>query len=85
MKSLKRKLRESHVQNTGRIPTGTNVHHRHLRNPSIAYLQCVIDATKQAILDGECHPVWGQKRAHALEKMLDIKEEKLERKYGIST
>ena len=80
MKSLKRKTRYSEVKQTGRIPVGTDVHHRHLRNPSISYLHRVISQTEQMILSGECHADWGGKRIQALEKMLDSKEKKLEKK-----
>lgn len=85
MKKNKRKLRKSYVERTGRIPVGADVHHSRLRNPSISYLNRVINLTKQMVLDGDCHPAWGQKRIRALEKMLDAKEEKLENKYGIGS
>ena len=79
MKNLKRKTRDSEVKQTGRVPVGTDVHHRHLRNPSISYLHRVINQTDQMILSGECHVDWGRKRIQTLEKMLDSKEMKLEK------
>ena len=74
------KVRQTEVARTGRIPVGTDVHHRHLRNPSIGYLVRVIRETEALVLSGECHPEWGMKRIVALQKMLDAKEGKLQKK-----
>jgi len=38
MRKVTRKSRQTEVARTGRIPVGTDVHHHHLRNPSIGYL-----------------------------------------------
>ena len=80
MKRYQRKLKESEVKRTGRIPVGTDVHFKHLRNPSIAYLHRVISQTELLISTGDCHPEWGRKRIAALEKMLDSKERRFETK-----
>jgi hypothetical protein len=76
------KVRQTEVARTGRIPVGTDVHHRHLRNPSIGYLVRVIRETEALISFGECHPDWGKKRIVALQKMLDTKERKLGKKHA---
>jgi hypothetical protein len=80
MRKVKRKSRQTEVAQTGRIPVGTDVHHHHLRNPSIGYLVRVIRETEALISSGECHPDWGMKRIVALQKMLDAKESKLQKK-----
>ena len=74
------KVRQTEVKRTGRIPVGTDVHHRHLRNPSTGYLVRVIRETEALISSGECHPDWGKKRVVALQRMLEAKECKLEKK-----
>ena len=73
------KVRQTEVARTGRIPVGTDVHHRHLRNPSIGYLVRVIRETEALISSSECHPDWGKKRIVALQKMLETKESKLQK------
>ena len=80
MRNAKRKTHQTEVARTGRIPVGTDVHHRHLRNPSIGYLVRVIRETEALISSGECHPDWGKKRIVALQKMLEAKESKLQKK-----
>jgi hypothetical protein len=80
MQTAERQFRKSEVARTGRIPVGTDVHHRHLRNPSIAYLRRVIRQTEALISSGECHADWGRKRTEALQKMLKAKESRLEKK-----
>jgi len=79
MRSVKRKARNSVVERTGKIPRGSDVHHRHLRNPSFEYLRRVIRQTKALISSGGCHPDWGRKRLEALQKMLEAKKNKLQR------
>lgn len=74
MREAERKSRQTEVARTGRIPVGTDVHHLHLRNPSIGYLVRVIRETEALISSGECHPDWGKKRIEALQKMLEAKE-----------
>jgi len=80
MQKAERQFRKSDVKRTGRIPVGTDVHHRHLRNPSIGYLYRVIRQTESLISSGECHPDWGRKRIEALQKMLFAKKSGLEKK-----
>jgi hypothetical protein len=80
MQKVKRKSRQTEVARTGRIPVGTDVHHHHLRNPSIGYLVRVIRDSEALISSGECHPDWGMKWIVALQKMLDAKESKLGKK-----
>ena len=80
MQKVKPKSRQTEVAQTGRIPVGTDVHHHHLRNPSIGYLVRAIRETEALILSGECHPDWGKKRVEALQKMLEGKESKLQKK-----
>jgi hypothetical protein len=80
MEKAERRVRKSEVARTGRIPVGTDVHHRHLRNPSIAYLRRVIGQTEALISSRECHPDWGRKRIEALQMMLEVKEARLEKK-----
>ena len=80
MQKAERRVRKSEVARTGRIPAGTDVHHRHLRNPSIAYLRRVIGQTEALISSGQCHADWGRKRTEALQKMLEAKERRLEKK-----
>ena len=80
MQKAERQVRKSEVARTGRIPVGTDVHHRHLDNPGIAYLRRVLRQTEALISSGECHPDWGKKRIVALQKMLEVKERKLEKK-----
>ncbi|MGV3663957.1 MAG: hypothetical protein ACO1TE_27545 [Prosthecobacter sp.] len=74
------KARQAEVARTGRIPVGADVHHHHLRNPSIEYLVRVIRETEALISSRECHPDWGKKRIAALQKMLEAKESKLQKK-----
>ena len=80
MQKVMRKSRQTEVARTGRIPVGTDVHHQHLDNPSIEYLARVIRETKGLISSGDCHPNWGTKRILALQKMLEAKESKLQKK-----
>ena len=80
MRKVKRKLRNVEVAQTGRIPVGTDLHHSHLRNPSISYLRRTIRQTEELMKSGECHLDWGRKRIEALTKMLEAKEDKIERK-----
>jgi hypothetical protein len=80
MQKETQKSRRTEVARTGCIPAGTDVHHHHLRNPSIGYLVRVIRETEALISSGECHPDWGKKRVVALQKMLEAKERKLEKK-----
>jgi hypothetical protein len=80
MQKAERRFRKTEVARTGKIPVGTDVHHRHLRNPSIAYLRRVIRQTEALISSGECHAEWGRKRTDALQKMLEVKERRLEKK-----
>ena len=80
MQKVDRKSRQTEVARTGRIPLGTDVHHHHIRNPSIGYLVRVIRETEALISSGECHPDWGTKRIVALQKMLEAKESKLQKK-----
>jgi hypothetical protein len=80
MQKAERRVRKTEVARTGKIPVGTDVHHRHLRNPSIAYLRRVIRQTEALISSGECHAEWGRKRTGALQKMLEAKERRLEKK-----
>ena len=80
MLKVERKSRQTEVARTGRIPVGTDVHHHHLRNPSIGYLVRVIRATEALISSGECHPGWGKKRLVALQNMLEAKEDNLQKK-----
>jgi hypothetical protein len=82
MRKEMEKSRQSEVVRTGRIPGGTDVHHHHLRNPGIGYLVRVIRGTEALISSGRCHPDWGVKRIAALQKMLEAKERKLEKKRG---
>jgi hypothetical protein len=62
------------VERTGRIPVGSAVHHRHLRNPSLAYLRRVLRETEALIASGGCHADWGRKRLAALLQLLEAKE-----------
>lgn len=73
-------VRRSEVARTGRIPVGTDLHHSHLRNPRIGYLRLVIRQTEALISSGECHVDWGRKRLDALRKMLEAKENRLQKK-----
>jgi hypothetical protein len=79
MRKVKRNTRNAEVKRTGKIPLGSEVHHRHLRNPSFEYLRRVIRKTKALISSGECHPDWGRKRLEALQKMLEAKKNRLQR------
>jgi len=83
MQRAERQVHKSEVARTGKIPVGTDLHHRHLRNPSIAYLRRVIRQTEALTSSGECHADWGRKRTEALQKMLDAKERWLEKKRAI--
>jgi len=74
------KERNTEVARTGRIPVGTDVHHSHLRNPSIGYLLRVIGKTEALISSGECHADWGRKRIEALRKALDAKVNTIQKK-----
>ena len=80
MRKVDRKARRSEVARTGCIPVGTDLHHRDLRNPNIAYLRRVIRKTEALISSGECHIEWGRKRLAALQKMLEAKESWLQKK-----
>jgi hypothetical protein len=80
MQKAQRRVRSAEVARTGRIPGGTDLHHSHLRNPSVAYLRRVIRQTEALISSGECHADWGRKRMEALRKMLEAKESRFERK-----
>jgi len=82
MRRETQKSRQREVARTGRIPVGTDVHHQHLRNPSIGYLVRVMRDTEALISSGECHPDWGAKRIAALQKMLEAKERKLQKKHA---
>lgn len=79
MRRVERKARKEEVKRTGRIPVGSEVHHRHLRNPSFEYLDRVIRQTTALIWAGECHPAWGRKRIEALRKMREAKLSRLQR------
>lgn len=83
MQKAERQIRKSEVARTGRIPVGTDVHHRHLRNPSMAYLRRVIRQTEALISSGKCHADWGRKRIEALQKMLEAKERRIEKKRAV--
>ncbi len=80
MRKVKRKSRQTEVAQTGRIPVGTDVHQHHLHNPSIEYLVRVIRETEALISSGECHPDWGMKPIVSLQKILDAKESKIQKK-----
>jgi len=80
MQKAERQERKAEVARTGRIPVGTDLHHRHLRNPSIAYLRRVLRQTEALISSGGCHADWGGKRIEALQKMLEAKERRFEKK-----
>ena len=80
MRSVKRKVRNAEVERTGRIPVGSDLHHRHLRNPNSEYLRRVIRETEAMISSGECHPDWGRKRIEALQRMLEAKAGRLVKK-----
>ena len=80
MRKVDRKARRSEVARTGRIPVGTDLHHRDLRNPNIGFLRRVIRQTEALIASGECHADWGRKRLGALQKMLQAKESRLKKK-----
>jgi hypothetical protein len=80
MRKVTQKSRNAEVARTWRIPVGADVHHRHLENPSIEYLARAIRDTKAQVSSGECHPDWGAKRLKALQKLLDVKERKLQKK-----
>jgi hypothetical protein len=80
VRKVRRKSPHTEVAETARIPVGTDVGHQHLRNPSFGYLRRVIRETQALISSGECHPDWGTKRVMALQKMLDAKEGKLQKK-----
>lgn len=79
MRKVKRSVRNAELRGTGRIPVGSDVHHRHLRNPNLPYLRRVIRGTEALISSGECHADWGRKRIEALQKMLKAKERKVQR------
>jgi hypothetical protein len=79
MQRAERQARKSEVARTGKIPAGTDVHHRHLRNPNSVYLYRVIRETEALISSGECHPDWGRKRIEALEKMLEAKKSRFQK------
>jgi hypothetical protein len=80
MRRVQRQARKSEVARTGKIPAGTDVHHRHLRNPNSGYLHRVIRETEALISSGACHPDWGSKRIEALQKMLEAKESAFQKK-----
>jgi hypothetical protein len=80
MQRAERQARKSEVARTGKIPTGTDVHHRHLRNPNSAYLLRVIRETEALISSGACHPDWGRKRIDALQNMLEAKKRSFQKK-----
>jgi hypothetical protein len=80
MQRVERQARKSEVARTGRIPVGTDVHHHHLRNPNSGYLLRVIRETEAMISSGECHPDWGRKRIEALQKMLEAKKGRFQKK-----
>jgi hypothetical protein len=80
MGRVNRNARNSEVARTGKIPIGTEVHHSRLRNPSLGYLLQVIGQTSALIESGECHEDWGKKRIKALQKMIEIKKSRLQKK-----
>lgn len=82
MRRVKSKVRRSEVARTGQIPVGSDVHHHHLRNPCIRYLDRVIRHTESLISSGKCHSEWGRKRIEALQKILEAKERRLQKKRG---
>ncbi len=80
MRRIKRRVRNLEVERTGLIPAGSDVHFRHLHNPSIGYLLRVIRQTELLISTGECHADWGRKRIEALQNMLETKEVRLRKR-----
>lgn len=80
MQKTERQARKSEVARTGKIPVGTDVHHRRLRNPNSTYLYRVIRETEALIASGGCHADWGRKRVEALQKMLEAKKVRFDKK-----
>jgi len=77
MRRVNRKQRKEEVGKTGRIPDGTQVHFRHLRNPSLTQIRFQIRKTQSELESGTCHPTWGAKQLEALTRMLEAKQRKL--------
>ena len=80
MRKVKRRVRNAAVRGTGQIPAGSDVHHRFLRNPNIAYLRRVIRETEALVSSEECHADWGRKRLEGLQKLLHAKELRLRKR-----
>ena len=73
-------VRVTYVRRTGKIPPGTRVHHRHIRNLPTDSLLRYIDATRSLIAARACHEDWATKRLFALYDMLDAKQKVVEKR-----
>ena len=80
MDSLARKARQGEVARTGRIPSGSEVHTGHMRNPNMWMISAYIQSVQGQLADGTCDPAWGRKRLAALEKMRDKKFRVIEKR-----
>lgn len=65
--------RRTYVRQTGKIPPGTRVHHRHIQNLPTYSILDYIEATRVLAATGACHEEWGTKRMFALYDMLYAK------------
>jgi hypothetical protein len=80
MRKVNRKRRREEVATTGSIPSGTQVHFRRLRNPSISQIRFNLRKTQEELESGTCHPTWGAKQLEALNQMLEAKLDKFAKK-----
>jgi len=80
MRKVSRKQRNEEVASTGRIPSGTQLHFRHLRNPSLAQIHLRLRKTQAELESGTCHLLWGAKQIEALTHLLQAKLDKLAKK-----
>ena len=77
---LAKHARRLHVRQTGRIPPGTRVHHRHIRNLPTDAIEGYIEATRRLIAAGDHHTDWATKRLFALYDMLHAKRRVVEKR-----
>ncbi len=78
--TVAQQARATYVRQTGKIPPGTRVHHRRIRNLPTNSILDYIDATRVLIATRECHPDWATKRLFALNDMLDAKRRVVEKR-----
>ncbi len=73
--------RRAEVARTGKIPFGSEVHVNHFHNLRYADLVAAYHRTEDEIKAGSCHRVWGLKRLAKLQRLIDSKVRKFEKKH----